>query len=92
MSSLESGNVTFSPEAFDEILFWASEDRKILKRIKSLISDIKRNGLLNGIGEPEQLKYGTERYSRRINQEHRLVYTLKSGTLFIISCRGHYSE
>ncbi len=92
MGSLENSDTTFSKEAFEDFVAWAILDKKILKRINALIADIHRNGPLEGIGEPERLKYGTERYSRRINQEHRLVYTIRSGSLFVISCKGHYDD
>lgn len=84
-------NTTFSKTALDDLSFWALEDRKIFKRIIRLIVDIHRNGLLEGEGRPERLKYN-DRYSRRINEEHRLVYKMDLGTLLILSCKGHYKD
>ncbi len=90
---LETKDTTFSQRALGEIMSLAFGDRKTLKRIKTLIEDIQRNGLLEGIGKPERLKYEEEeRYSRRIDDKNRLVYTLRSGSLFIISCTGHYND
>ena len=90
---IKSKNTTFSERALEEILFWAFDNRKILKKIQSLIEDIQRNGLLEGIGNPERLKYEQEElYSRRIDSKNRLVYTLKDESLFIVSCKGHYDE
>ena len=90
---LETKDTTFSQRALGEIMSWAFNDRKILKRIQTLIEDIQRNGLLEGIGKPERLKYeDEERYSRRIDDKNRLVYTLRDGALFIVSCSGHYNE
>ena len=92
MDFLESSGTTFSKEAFEEFVTWAVLDKKILKRINALIADIHRNGLMEGLGKPERLKHETECYSRRINEEHRLVYTVKSGALIILSCKGHYDS
>ena len=73
---------------------WPSDrqrnDKKILKRINNLIKDIKRNPFV-GIGKPEPLKFKLQGcWSRRIDQEHRLVYEIKDNELIIISCRYHY--
>ena len=93
MTALEAKDVGFSKEAFKSYATLAVNDPKALKRINKLIEDIQRNGLLEGIGKPERLKYeDEERYSRRIDDKNRLVYTLRSGALFIISCTGHYND
>ena len=64
--------------------------KKTLKRINELIKDIERNGVLNGIGKPEALKY-RKGFSRRIDETNKLVYAIdENGVLWIISCRGHY--
>jgi toxin YoeB len=66
--------VTFSQKAFDDFNYWVLNDKKIYKKILSLIKDIKRDSC-GGIGKPEQLKHELSgSWSRRINQEHRLVY------------------
>lgn len=84
-------DTTFSQRALGEIMTWAFEDRKVLKRIQTLVEDIQRNGLLEGIGNPERLKHqNEERYSRRIDSKNRLVYKMQGDSLYIISCKGHY--
>ena len=82
--------MVFSPEAWDDYLWWQAQDRKLLKRINQLILDIVRNGN-EGIGKPEPLKHGFSGYwSRRINAEHRLVYRLVDDEVRIAACRYHY--
>jgi toxin YoeB len=76
--------------AWADYLYWQKVDKKILKRINALVKDIKRQSF-SGLGSPEPLKHNwSEYYSRRINQEHRLVYKLENQTLFIAQCRYHY--
>lgn len=71
---------------------WQMLDKKTLKKINALIKDIERNGLSEGIGKPEPLKY-RKAWSRRIDQENRLVYNFDAQqTLLIISCKGHYED
>lgn len=64
-------------------------DKKILKRINELIKDIERYGVLEGRGKPKKLKY-REEYSRRIDEEHRLIYKVQNNIIIIVSCKGHY--
>ena len=71
---------------------WQAQDRKILKRINTLITDIQRNGN-EGIGKPEPLKHGFQGYrSRRITDEHRLVYKIAADESRIAACRYHYER
>ena len=78
--------------AWDEYLQWQMLDKKTLKKINALIKDIERNGLSEGIGKPEPLKY-RKAWSRRIDQENRLVYNFDAQqNLLIISCKGHYED
>ena len=84
-------NVVFTPTAWDQYTDWQREDKKMVKRINELIKDIDRNGLLNGIGKPEPLKY-RKAWSRRIDHENRLVYNIINGNLWIASCKGHYDD
>lgn len=82
--------INWDVDAWDQYVAWQTEDRKILKRINTLIEDIKRNGY-TGIGKPEPLKYGlTGWWSRHITGEHRLIYRLHDGEIQIASCRYHY--
>lgn len=85
------GNVSFSPSAWDEYVEWTLTDKRISRRINELIKDIQRNGLMNGIGKPEALKH-RKAYSRRITDEHRLVYATEGDNLLIVSCKGHYDD
>jgi toxin YoeB len=76
--------------AWSDYEFWQTQDRKILKRINTLLKDIVRNGN-EGIGKPEPLKYGFHGYwSRRITDEHRLVYKVEGDEVRIAACRYHY--
>ena len=71
---------------------WQMLDKKTLKKINALIKVIERNGLSEGIGKPEPLEY-RKAWSRRINQENRLVYNFDTQqNLLIISCKGHYED
>ena len=66
-------NKIWSDIAWDEYLYWQMMDKKTVKKINALIKDIERNGLSEGIGKPEPLKY-RKAWSRRIDLEHRLIY------------------
>ncbi|WP_305788187.1 Txe/YoeB family addiction module toxin [Symbioplanes lichenis] len=82
------------PDAWDEYVSWQTGDKKILKRINKLITDIRR-GDEGGIGKPELLRGELSGWaSRRVNDEHRLVYRVVDahGELEILSCRYHYSD
>ena len=77
-------------EAWEDYLWWQAHDKKILKRINNLIKDIARNGN-EGIGKPEPLKFELAGFwSRRITEEHRLIYRIKGATIEIAGCRYHY--
>ncbi|SMO52535.1 Txe/YoeB family addiction module toxin [Propioniciclava tarda] len=78
--------------AWDDYLWWQTEDRRTLKRINLLIQDVARHGN-EGIGKPEALKHGLSGYwSRRITDEHRLVYKVVNNEVRIASCRYHYGR
>lgn len=77
-------------DAWEEYLYWQTQDKRILKRINQLVKDIVRNPF-EGIGKPEPLKGNlTGFWSRRIDEEHRLVYAVEESAVVVISCRGHY--
>lgn len=77
-------------DAWDDYRWWQKQDRSTLKRINALIEDIVRNGN-EGIGKPEPLRHDFAGYwSRRITDEHRLVYKIVDGKVRIASCRYHY--
>jgi toxin YoeB len=85
-------NLTFTPSAWDDYQWFLQHDRKLLKRINQLIADTLRTPL-EGIGKPEPLKGDLAgHWSRRINDEHRLVYTVKADNLIVIACRYHYGQ
>jgi toxin YoeB len=76
--------------AWEDYLWWLQQDRKVLKRINSLLADVARSGN-EGIGKPEPLKHGFQGYwSRRITDEHRLVYKVVDGQVRIAAGRYHY--
>ena len=76
--------------AWEDYLYWQREDKKTLRRINQLLSDIDRNGY-KGIGKPEPLKDNFQGYwSRRIDSEHRLIYTIVENQIIILACRYHY--
>ena len=81
----------FESDALEDFAEWAIYDKKVFKKILSLLKDIKRSNY-KGIGKPEALRFDKRGYwSRRITQEHRLVYKVSAtGDIIIISCRGHY--
>lgn len=82
---------SWTNEAWDDYLYWQSQDKKTIKRINQLIKDIERNGNMNGIGKPEPLQYELQGlFSRRIDETNRLVYVKKKDVITIISCRYHY--
>ena len=80
----------FSDRAWEEYLFWQATDKALLKRINALIKDIDRNPF-EGIGQPEPLKHNWQGFwSRRIDQEHRLICEISEGSIFIAQMRYHY--
>lgn len=82
----------FADEAWEEYVEWQIKDKKIAIKINDLIKDINRNGLDKGIGKPEPLRY-RKAWSRRITDEHRLVYNFdENKNLIILSCKGHYEN
>tara|TARA_B110000196_G_scaffold101766_1_gene88467 strand:+ start:404 stop:658 length:255 start_codon:yes stop_codon:yes gene_type:complete len=82
--------LTFSTKAWEGYLYCQSTDKKILKRINTLIKEIQRTPF-EGVGKPEPLRHGLAGYwSRRINDEHRLVYKIEEGAVLIAQLRYHY--
>lgn len=82
---------SWTDAAWNDYLYWQTQDRKTLKRINALIADIKRDPDGPGIGKPEPLRnHLAGLRSRRIDEEHRLVYAVEPNEITIISCRFHY--
>ncbi len=83
----------FTPNGWDDYLFWQDNDRKTRKKINDLLKDIARNGAANGLGKPEPLTGNLSGfYSRKIDDKNRLVYKVENNTVIVISCRYHYSD
>ena len=79
-------------EAWEDYCLWQTRDKKLLKRINSLIKDIQRN-TYEGIGKPEPLKGDLSGWwSRRIDDTHRIVYREQDGNIIIASCYGHHTD
>ncbi|MDE6714354.1 MAG: Txe/YoeB family addiction module toxin [Lachnospiraceae bacterium] len=76
--------------AWEDYCYWQTQDKKTLKRINLLIKDIQRDPF-SGIGKPEPLKGNySSWWSRRIDEENRIVYREKENSIVIASCKGHY--
>ena len=86
-------NTIFDSVALKDIITWAGHEPKIVKKIFELIADIHKHPF-EGLGKPEALKYQLKGcWSRRINEEHRLIYrVLTDGDIYIMSVHGHYSQ
>jgi len=85
-------NKSWDDEAWDDYLYWQTQDKKTLKRINILLKDIDRNGYV-GIGKPEPLVGNLRGYwSRRIDECNRIVYRIKDNKVEIIQCGTHYRD
>jgi len=84
--------IVFSEQAWEDYQFWVINDRKTLKRINQLIRDTARDPF-RGVGKPEPLRHLLKGYwSRRINEEHRMVYCVKENQLMLAQLRYHYER
>ena len=84
--------ILWDERAWEEYLEWQTQDKKMLKRINQLLQDIERNGY-SGLGKPEPLRGNLSGFwSRRIDDEHRIVYRISEDRVEIIQCRGHYDD
>lgn len=82
--------VLFHENAWEDYNYFLVHDKKVIDKINKLIKDISRSPY-EGIGKPEALKHSLSGlWSRRISQEHRLVYTVQDSTIYILQCRYHY--
>ena len=82
--------ILFTPEGWDDYLWFQQNDKAGLKRINLLINSIQRDPF-DGVGKPEPLKHNLSGFwSRRITAEHRLVYGIEEGEIQILMCRYHY--
>lgn len=82
--------ISFTDESWEDYLYWQKIDKSMVKKINELIKDISRHPF-EGIGKPEPLRFQLKGcWSRRIDQEHRLVYECADSEIRIIACRFHY--
>ena len=83
-------DICFHKNAFEDYIFFQKNDKKTVERINKLLKDIARSPFA-GIGKPESLKHNLSGFwSRRISNEHRLVYTVKDNSIYVLQCRYHY--
>lgn len=84
--------ITFTELSWEDYLFWQKNDKQKTKRINELLKDISRNPF-EGIGKPEALRFKYSGYwSRRIDEEHRLIYRVVDDEIQVLKCRHHYDE
>lgn len=86
------GRFCFAGKGWEDYIYWQMHDRKVLQKINSLLKSIDRDGAMEGIGKPEKLKHEKDEYSRRIDNENRIVYSVSKDTITILSCKGHYED
>ncbi|MCG3727789.1 Txe/YoeB family addiction module toxin [Vibrio cincinnatiensis] len=87
---MSSRLLSWTDESWNDYVYWQTQDKKTLKRINKLITDVKRSPF-DGIGKPEPLKENLSGFwSRRIDDTNRLVYAVDDSAITIISCRYHY--
>ncbi|CAN5421622.1 Txe/YoeB family addiction module toxin [soil metagenome] len=84
-------NVVLAPQAWDDYRYWQTQDRSTLTRINRLIDDMCRSAC-DGIGKPERLRYGVQAWSRRISDEHRIVYRVEGENVLVLQVRYHYER
>lgn len=85
-------SILFSTKAWEDYLHWQLHDRQMVKKINALLEDIGRGDPFSGIGKPEPLKHAYSGFwSRRINDEHLLVYRIRDGVIEVAQARYHYS-
>lgn len=79
--------------AWEDYLYWQSQDKKTLKKINKLLEDIERNGESIGIGKPEPLSGDLSGWwSRRVDEKNRIVYRIRNDRLEILQCKSHYND
>lgn len=84
--------LSFSERAWEDYLYWQKNDRKTLEKINKLLKETSRNPF-EGEGKPEAMKHQLAGcWSRRIDHEHRLVYRVEAGTVYVMQCRFHYER
>ena len=82
----------WSDKAWDDYLYWQTQDKKTLKKVNQLVKDIERSNF-EGLGKPEALKGNLSGFwSRRIDDPNRLIYRINGEFIDILSCKGHYEN
>ena len=82
----------WSDKAWDDYLYWQTQDKKTLKKVNQLVKDIERSNF-EGIGKPEALKGNLSGFwSRRIDDANQLIYRINGEFIDILSCKGHYED
>lgn len=81
----------FTEDGLDDYIYWQMQDKKTLRKVNQLLKAISRSPF-SGEGKPEPLKGCDGKWSRRINEKDRLVYSYDSDTVMIYQCRGHYDD
>lgn len=85
-------NLAFTPSAWEDLNYWADKDRATYRKVRALLKEVLRTPF-EGTGKPEPLKYQIGNvWSRRITQEHRLVYAAGDDQIVILAARFHYGE
>ena len=85
-------SIHFTPIGFEEYIAWRTRDDQMLDRINQLLKETARDPF-KGIGKPEPLKGKYHGFwSRRISQEHRLIYKVEGGAIVVVKCAGHYDD
>lgn len=83
--------LSWTTEAWDDYLYWQTQDKKTLRRVNALIADVLRDDPFEGIGKPEPLKHALAgAWSRRIDEMHRLVYLVADDEVVVLQARYHY--
>lgn len=84
--------LTFAESAWDDYLFWQTQDKRMLKKINSLLKEVQRTPF-EGSGKPEPLKGDSSgKWSRRINEKDRIVYKVEKDEIIVYQCKGHYDD
>ncbi len=84
--------LAWAKDAWKDYINLQHADKESVKKINALLKSIEKDGVMNGLGKPEQLRYNG-RYSRRIDKQNRLVYAVNNnGDIVILACRGHYEK
>lgn len=86
------GNISFAEDAWEDYLYWQTQDKKTLRKINALLKEVQRTPF-EGTGKPEPLKQNKSGlWSRRINEKDRLVYSVEGETVIVYQCKDHYDD